>query len=278
MEVQYQLSSIFVERKDGTIYDLDSLGFKVLTFDPPSINWVHSYQQQGKYGTTLIDTKVDALTIPLSLVITASDVYDLELQRLELKKIFDSSETFYVYTERMPHLRWEVVADSFQFPQTSNFWRATASINLVCPSGFAESKATTLDVLSYDVDKWGLGMNIPHGTNLRYTFKNERSFRVYNASNIDLLADDKPVQIIFKGNVANKLTITNKTTGQIFEFSRPLDTGNTLILDGLIPIEDDMQMYYASNHGFIDFKKGWNEISVAGASDFTISFKTRFYY
>lgn len=278
MEVQYQLSSIFVERKDGTIYDLDSLGFKVLTFDPPSTNWVHSYQQQGQYGTTLIDTKADALTIPLSLVITAHDVYDLELQRLELKKILDSSESFYVYSDRIPHLRWEVVADSFQFPQTSNFWRATASINLVCPSGFAESRATTLDILSYDVDKWGLGMNIPHGTNLRYTFKNERSFRVYNASNIDLLADDKPVQIIFKGNVSNKLTITNKTTGQTFEFSRSLNTGNTLILDGLIPIEDDMQMYYASNHGFIDFKKGWNEISVAGASDFTISFKTRFYY
>lgn len=278
MEVRYQLSSIFVERKDGTIYDLDSLGFKVLAFDPPSTNWVHSYQQQGRYGTTLIDTKADALTIPLSLVITASDVYDLELQRLELKKIFDSSETFYVYTERMPHLRWEVVADSFQFPQTSNFWRATASINLVCPSGFAESRATTLDILSYDADKWGLGMNIPHGINLRYTFKNERSFRVYNASNIDLLADDKPVQIIFKGNVANKLTITNKTTGQAFEFSRSLDTGNTLILDGLIPIEDDMQMYYASNHGYIDLKKGWNEFEISGATDFTVSFNTRFYY
>lgn len=278
MEVQYQLSSIFVERKEGTIYDLDALGFKVLTFDPPSTNWTHTYQQQGRYGTTLIDTKADALTIPLSLVITASDVYDLELQRLELKKIFDSSETFYVYTERMPYLRWEVVADSFQFPQTSNFWRATASINLVCPSGFAESKATTLDVLSYDVDKWGLGMNIPHGTDLRYTFKNERSFRVYNASNIDLLADDKPVQIIFKGNVANKLTITNKTTGQTFEFSRSLDTGNTLILDGLIPIEDDQQMYYASNHGYIDFKKGWNEFKIDGATDFTVSFNMRFYY
>ena len=272
------MSSIFVERKDGTIYDLDSLGFKVLTFDPPSTNWTHTYQQQGRYGTTLIDTKADSLTIPLSLVITASDVYDLELQRLELKKIFDSSETFYVYTERMPYLRWEVVADSFQFPQTSNFWRATASINLVCPSGFAESKATTLDVLSYDVDKWGLGMNMPHGTDLRYTFKNERSFRVYNASNIDLLADDKPVQIIFKGNVANKLTITNKTTEQTFEFSRSLDTGNTLILDGLIPIEDDQQMYYASNHGYIDFKKGWNEFEIDGATDFTVSFNTRFYY
>lgn len=278
MEVQYQLSSIFVERKDGTIYDLDALGFKVLTFDPPATNWTHTYQQQGRYGTTLVDTKADSLSIPLSLVITAHDVYDLELQRLELKRIFDSSETFYVYSDRIPYLRWEVVADSFQFPQTSNFWRATASINLVCPNGFAESRATTLDALVYDTEKWGLGMNIPHGVDLRYTFKNETDFRVYNASNIDLLADDKPVQIIFKGNVANKLTITNKTTGQIFEFSRPLDTGNTLILDGLIPIEDDMQMYYASNHGFIDFKKGWNEISVAGASDFTISFKTRFYY
>lgn len=278
MEVQYQLSSIFVERKDGTIYDLDALGFKVLTFDPPATNWTHTYQQQGRYGTTLVDTKADSLSIPLSLVITAHDVYDLELQRLELKRILDSSETFYVYSDRIPYLRWEVVADSFQFPQTSNFWRATASINLVCPSGFAESKATTLDVLSYDVDKWGLGMNIPHGTDLRYTFKNERSFRVYNASNIDLLADDKPVQIIFKGNVANKLTITNKTTGQTFEFSRSLDTGNTLILDGLIPIEDDQQMYYASNHGYIDFKKGWNEFEIDGATDFTVSFNTRFYY
>ncbi|ASD50635.1 MAG TPA: phage tail family protein [Lactobacillus sp.] len=272
------MSSIFVERKDGTIYDLDALGFKVLTFDPPATNWTHTYQQQGRYGTTLVDTKADSLSIPLSLVITAHDVYDLELQRLELKRILDSSETFYVYSDRIPYLRWEVVADSFQFPQTSNFWRATASINLVCPTGFAESRATTLDSLTYGTDLWGMGMNLPNGQDLRYTFQNERTCNVYNASNIDLLADDKPVQIIFNGNVANKLTIANYTTGQVFEYTRPLTTANTLILNGLIPIEDDAQMYYASNHSYIDFKKGWNKIGIDGATDFKISFKTRFYY
>ena len=87
-----------------------------------------------------------------------------------------------------------------------------------------------------------------------------------------------PYFSIFKGDVANKLTITNKTTDQKINYSRALTSNDTLIIDGLIPIENDQQMYYASDHGYIDFKKGWNDIQITGATNFTVSFDTKFYY
>lgn len=266
------MSSIFVERLNGTVYDLDKLGFVVQTFDPPATNYAHTIQQIGLQGATLVGTTVGSLTIPLTLIIKANDINDLELQRLKLKNIFDSSEMFYVYSDRIPYLRWKVVAESFNFPQTGNFWRATATINLTCPDGYAESRGTTLNPSDY-----GWGMNIP-SQKLDYVFQNQNDISVYNASNIDLLADEHPVKIIFNGNVANKLTITNQTTSQTFEYNRSLNKNTTLTIDGLIPIENNSQMYYACNHAYIDFKRGWNKIQISGASDFTIKFDTRFYY
>lgn len=266
------MSSIFIERLNGTIYDLDNLGFVVQTFDPPSTNYNHTIQQIGLQGETLVGTTVGSLTIPLSLIIKANSVNDLELQRLKLKNIFDSSEMFYVYSDRIPYLRWKVVAESFSFPQTSNFWQATATINLICPDGYAESQGTTLNPSNY-----GWGMNVP-SQRLDYIFDNQTNINVYNAGNIDLKADEHPVKIIFNGDVSQKLTIKNKTTNQTFEYNRSLSKDKTLIIDGLIPIENDSQMYYASNHAYIDFKRGWNNLQIEGATNFTIKFDTKFYY
>lgn len=76
------MSSIFVKRLDGTEYDLDKLGFRVITFEPPGINYTHTYVQQSKIGQVLTDAVIDKMTIPLTLMIQAEDTVDLELKGL----------------------------------------------------------------------------------------------------------------------------------------------------------------------------------------------------
>ena len=277
--MQYRLSSIFVKRLDGTEYDLDKLGFRVITFEPPGVNYAHTYVQQSKVGQVLTDVVIDKMTIPLTLMIQAEDTIDLELKRLDLKRIFNSDEPFYVYTNRIPYLRWKCVVDgTISYPQIENFWQATATINLSCPLGLAETVATTADSdFSYESGKWGLGLNIPHGVDLKYVF-NSSPCRVYNASNIDLKADELPVEITFNGNVKDTLTIINNTTNQVFKLSGSYTKLDTIVIDGIVPTVNGTEQYSKTNHAYLDFVRGWNDLSVSGATDYTIKFNTRFYY
>jgi hypothetical protein len=271
-------STILIERQDGTIYNLGKMGFGVVSFNPPSANWQHTWQQVGKYHASLTNSEVQQTTIPLVLDAFATDNYDMELQRLMLRQIFMSDEYFYVISMRTPYLRWKCVAEAFDITQLDNYHKLkSVSISLLCIDGFAESTATTQTPFTYDAESWGIGENLPNGTDLDYTFTTP-SFKVYNASIIPLRAEEHPVTIAFSGVVASSLSIENVTTGQTFTLSRALTASDSLILKGLVPIVNGSQDYGASNHAYLDLAVGWNEFKITGASNFTISFDTHFYY
>ena len=273
-------SSIIVQRLDGTIYDLGKMGFRVISFDPPSPNWQHTFQQVGKYGADLVNSEVQQTTIPIVLDGIATDNWDLELQRLSLRNIFTSDEPFYVISMRTPYLRYKVVADTFSINQLNSYHKLkSVTINLLCADGYAESTATTLTPFTYEAESWGIGMNLPNGIDLNYVFS-VPSFKVYNASIIPLTAEERPVSIIFKGVAPNGVKITNNTTGQSINVYKALTANDTLIWKGLVPVLNGSQIYGngLSDHGYLDLAKGWNDIVVSGATNFTISFETRFYY
>ncbi|ETA75098.1 phage tail domain-containing protein [Ligilactobacillus equi] len=273
------MSSVFITRSEGIVYDLDELGYKVKKFDFPSTNYSYSMQQEGTFGNKIVNTSAGELTLTLTLKVVATDNYDFELKRFELNRIFSSYDYFWISSVRFPYLQWKVKASPFTMEQVDNAPYTDVSISLVCDEGFAESVGTTADDdFTFSAGKWGLANYLPNGEGLKYIFVNQNKFKVYNASVIPLRADERPVDIIFNGNVKNKLTIKNNTTNQSVSYNRSLSKDKTLTIHGLVPIEDNQQMYYASDHGFIDFTVGWNELEVVGASDFTIKFRTKFYY
>ena len=279
MPTKYQ-GEIIIQRRDGTTYDLEKEGIKVINFDPPSANFQHTYNQVGKYGAELVDTQVQQMSIPLTFDVIARDNYDYELQRLKVLRIFSNTEPFYVINMRTPFMRWKVVADSFTYPRLGNFWKAkNVAVNLVCYDGFAESTATTLDPFTFDGGTYGIGMGIPLDSS-GYQFSNQNKFTILNPSIIPLLANERPVQVIFKGDAPNGLTIKNNTTGQEFKYLSSLTAGDEFKLIGLVPIVNGVQRLGngLSNREFLDYAIGNNDIEIVGSSNFTIQFITRFYY
>ncbi|MDM7641102.1 phage tail domain-containing protein [Leuconostoc citreum] len=279
MPTKYQ-GEIIIQRRDGTIYDLEKEGIKVINFDPPSANFQHTYNQIGKFGAELVDTQIQQMSIPLTFDVTARDNYDYELQRLKVLRIFSSTEPFYVINMRTPFLRWKVVADSFTYPRLGNFWKAkNVAINLVCYDGLAESTATTMDPFTFDGGTYGIGMGIPFDTP-KYSFTNQTKFNFLNPSIIPLLSNERPVTITFKGDAPNGLTIKNNTTGQSFTYFKSLSNTDEFKLIGLVPMVNGVQRLGngLSNREFVDYAIGNNEMEVVGATNFTIQFTTRFYY
>lgn len=266
------------QKLDGTVYDLDKMGFRVKKFDPPTTSYNYNYQQIGQYGAVLTDAQAQQLVIPLTINVLASDSNDLFLQRMKLNRLLQSREPFYVYDSAATHIRWKVYAESASVGRDNSFWRASnVTINLDCPDGYAESSFTT-----QQFDKQS-GKGIGWGSKLfshswQYTFTNQNDFTFFNAGIIPLTADEHPVTIYFNGDAPNGFTITNKTTGQSMKMSKGVAAKDNVVISGLIPTINDQQQYTSGDHNYLDFNPGENQIHIDGASNFTIKFDTRFYY
>lgn len=271
--------NIIVQRQDGTTYNLEQERIRVINFDAGSPNYQYTYNQLSKYYYKMSAMNVQQRVLSLTFDVTARDNADYELQRLKVMRIFDSSEPFYIINQRLPWLRWKVLAETFNFPRSDNYWKAkNVSVNLDAIDGYGETVATTADMFTFDDGNWGIGMGIPFDSQ-QYSFTNQSTFNIYNPSAIPLLANERPVVINFQGN-ASQLSIQNTTTGQEFTYNNALSSTDKLQLIGIVPVVNGQSMFGSgnSNRAFLDFAKGDNNIVVNGASNFTISFETRFYY
>ena len=273
-------TTILIQRRDGTTYDLGAEGIRVISFDPPSANYQHTYSQVNDIGAQLTGTQVQQKTIPLLFDVYAMDRYDYRLQEQKVKQIFSSIEPFYVINSETPYKRWKVVAEPFSYPKLGNSTKAkSVAVNLVCYEGYSESVATTQDEMTFSNGKFGIGMNFGFDQP-KYTFKNVSQFDFYNPSVIPLFAGRKPVQIEFVGNAPNGVTISNLTTGQSFTYYKSISKGDNLLIVGVMPIMNGIQRLGNgfSNRAYLDFATGHNLMRITGTTDYTIKFTTRFYY
>lgn len=274
-----QTDTLIIERLDGKLFELERMGIRVISFNPPGPNRQTKFESIGPHKTLLVESTVQQLTIPLSFNVEATDNYDYELQRLAVLDCFNSDEPFYIYTSRMPYLRWKVVAESFAYNRLRNFWLAeNVSINLVCAEGYAETTHTTLDNFTMTQSDWGLGLGIPLDKKLTYAYANEKEIEFYNPGAIPLLSEEHPVTIHFRGEVPTKLSIKNLQTNQVWELTHSLKTTDKLIISGMIPTVNDQLVFHKSNHSYLDFKRGTNTLEITGATTYSIAFDTRFYY
>lgn len=275
-EVRY-LASIIVQQTDGTSYDLDDCDFKVISFDPPNTAYNHSFQMIYTDRPTLTQTAINQATIPLVLMIRANDYEDYELQVMKIRKIFSSFKPFYVVNSRVPYIRYKVVAQSFDIERLSNFYFSqNLTINLDMIDGCGETVGLTTDnTFVNDLNSWGFGENIP-STPLTYKFS-DSTFSFWNLGNFPLKADSRPVMIRFNGN-ANNLAIINHTTGQEWQLNQSISSDKELLISGMKPVYDGNNVFSSTNHAYLDFETGENKIEIQNASDFNITFETRFYF
>lgn len=271
------MSTIMIKHLDGKVFDLDALGFRVVSYNPPTATVTYTYQQIGNYGTTLTGAQTAQLTIPLVVVIKARDMNDYRMQLIKLHSIFYTDEYFYVYDSKMPYLRYKVRAQQISPTQNGNFWQSNnVTINLDCPSGYAESTYTSLE-MAKDHSLMGFGVNLPVEQDFQAQFSTS-DFTFANIGLIPLQADERPVTIAFNGSVNNALTITNQTTNQSLKITHQLIPSDNLVIVGFMPTVNGTPIYGDSDHGYIDFARGDNQIHIDGATSFTINFDTRFYY
>ncbi|MED3716029.1 phage tail family protein [Geobacillus thermodenitrificans] len=267
---------MIIERLNGTIIDTEQYGIKLLThsISSPSPR-VITEEIEGRDGYIELGTTFDGRKIRASFFMHAVDRHDFPLLRNEVFRIFSTKELFYFH-EPDQKRRWLVRANGFEIekypPRIGTF-----EIEFSSPSPYAESIGTTLDPFTFDAELWQIGQGLTGEDDMVYTHS-ASNFKIYNAGDVTIDPRVLPLKITFTGASTN-LTITNKTTGDTWQYTGTTTANDTITLDGIRSLKNGLSIFGNTNRKLITIAPGWNNFTITGANgSFTISFDFRFYY
>jgi len=241
----------------------------------PSTNY---QQQEGLDGQSDGYTVYGPKTAKASFYLKAANTQEYQLLTREVWNFFYSREAYYISSSDMLGIRYLVHPKPMEFTRL-NPYAATFDIEFEVFKGYGESWATTLNDFTYEEEKWQIGMNLPLSEDLNYVISNQRSFKVYNASDITinpLLRHDLTIAI---SGVGSYVKLVNKSTNDIFQYNKPLKQGDILVLTGIYPYLNNKHCGRDTNHGVITLSPLiFNEFELTGLSYSKISFDFPFLY
>lgn len=294
-----------IEKMDGTRYNLADYGVPLLKVAPIDIVY-NSENIKGRPGRNRTERSHGVAKLQLTMLLQAQDVTDTEMLTDELADIFDDDEDFYIYQQLMTksygfelpgessfttaldnvewtplmYKRWKVERinnDAIEW----NGLRGKRVIELETSDlPYAETPFTTMQMLGkqWNIDQlaWGLGLDWDENPP-KFTF-NANSFTVVNHGNVPINPRWMPLRITLRGNFASGVTITNQTTGEIFNYRSGLAASDVLVLDGINYTKNGMSVTGQTNKKLITLKKGINQFSVTGGTVSSIIFDFPFYF
>lgn len=267
---------IFIETLEGVRYDLTSIGLIPLNFVIDSPSPLHNtVTVEGRNGYLDLGTTFDGRTMKVKFLLKGLDIHDYYLLLDEIFKLFDARTTFYLINKYEPKKRWKVKTASTYTPERLAPSDASIEIEFISSSPFSESYGTTLNPFTFDSELWQVGQGVI-SKDLKYAH-NTTSFRIYNGSDIEIDPREIPILIRYQGSSTN-LAIKNETTGDEWRYNGSSGVNDTIELDGVRSLKNNLTIFGQTNRKLITLAKGWNDFTLTGVSgSFLISFDFRFY-
>lgn len=152
---------------------------------------------------------------------------------------------------------------------------STFSIQFEIPSGYKYSRVRS-DVI--DVDHTSFGMNFKLTDTPVYK-QTATKFKIYNPSDIAIdpyyQRHDLILLIKFSGS---SYQVTNQTNGTSYKYNKAIISSDELILNGVATTLNGTPASQNSDFGYIKLEKGWNDITVSGATSHETTFSFPFIY
>lgn len=240
----------------------------------PAFN--NSYQDNPtRDGSRLTRVNFGKLTFTANFLLTSRDYYDQKLLRHEIYQLFGD--------RNLVRIRTDIDMSKIMFARPSPFDikfidngndDSLFSIQFEIPSGYKyslmRSDAINLDSISF-------GMNFDT-ENIAYTHS-ENNFRIFNPSDITIdpyyQRHDLMLLINFEGNSYKILNITNGTS---FQYNEKAQKSDNIVLNGISTILNGAPASQKTDFGYIKLEKGWNDITVSGATSHKTTFSFPFIF
>lgn len=245
---------IYLETLEGKQFDLSQCGLRPLKLEIDSLSPRNEIELiEGQHGHIDIETTYDARTMRVFFLLEASDKVEFLKLRNEIYRLFNGKTYFYLIETRLPDRQWKVRSVSKFIPDKANAITAIFTVELVSATPFSES------------------VNL-----VEYKYSNNFSFNNIGDESIDLRTQNE-TEIEFKG-VSNGLSIRNKTTGDIWSYKGTITANDIVLLKGIRSTINGQSIFGQTNKKIITFAPGWNDFGILGATDFTLTIRTRFYF
>ena len=232
----------------------------------------------GTNGKRLSNSAFDAFPITLSFDIRSREqsMFDLVLQKTELRELFTREPEFYLIYSKEPGKKYRVVYDSIDDERKGAIY-TRYTVNLGAIRGYSESIATTLTDFNLE-EEWQFSQGLV-AEDYKYTHQTSH-FIIYNAGSFEIDPREHYLRIALEGESEGNVTIFNKTTGDRFIYYPSLSTnlGQTLVLDGVYPKLNGVSCGIDTNHGLITLAEGVNEIEIQNITRVKSFWDFRFLY
>lgn len=273
-----------ITKLTGESTKLSDIGIKLLDFKVSSVG-KRLYQEalEGRPGAINLGFDFESRDIELKVMFKAVDEIDFPLLRDEIFYWLTEGE-FYIQEGRAGDFligkRYLVnVADTFSFDQT--YLVGETSIDLETVNlPFAESSFTTTTPFTFDAEAWQIGQGLLSDDEPMTYVNNTTSFRIYNAGNVAVNPRYMPLKITLKNLVGTQARIRNTTTGTSLTINTTLQAGDTVKIDGLRVLKNELSILRDTDKGLITLKPGWNQfyIDYLTNTNPNSEFDFRYYY
>lgn len=260
---------------NGNKINMESIGLFGLKLRIPGPSYTTIKETLDDGSIIILDKQLNPRQLVAEFMSKGIDYKDSLLLRDDLFRLLGNGEEMYVGESNLSGKRWRVHFEDWE-PERVSRRVFKVDIPLFCSIGLSESVGTSLDELTFDIEKWQTGQGL-ETEEPKYVHQTS-SFKIFNAGDVPVDPRKRDLKIIFKGASTN-LKITNNTTGEVWQFTGPSTVNDTIILDGVRSLKNGASIFGQTNKKLISLLPGWNDFTVSGASgSFLITFDFRFYY
>lgn len=288
--------------KGGLTKRLSDIGITAKDFIVSSIEVeADNDKMDGRDGYLDLGASYGERTIVVPFYFEATDLLDVALVRDELFRLVLDKKPFFIQEMRRKELKGYTFTKPSEAPadpvddhdlfkkrylvRLVNRFEIEQSLNtgegelvfVTVGRPFAESVGTTLDPLTFPVEKWQVGQGLTL-EEPKYSH-NTATFRIYNAGDVTVDPRDMPLEIIYRGKSSN-LQIANNTTGDVWKYNGTTSDVQNISIKGVRSLINNQQSIFKdTNKKLITLAPGWNDFTLTGTiGTFLISFEHKFYY
>lgn len=216
----------------------------------------------GTDGVLMGPTTFGPFNLILNFSFKGLDTKDLKLYKQKLRNILYQREPYYVWHSDMPGKKYAVYCDSNDNENLTNSF-ATFAVTFVVFKGYSESLKDT-DEFSLSSGDWQFEGGLLTDDEIKYKHDTTR-FKIYNGSSdvINPLLRHR-FKLLVNIDAPKGFKITNKTTGDVFEYKKAIKSNQQLTINGVHPFINNQRVGVDTNWQWLTLNEGFNNIEITG--------------
>ena len=256
---------MFDDNSTTLLTDIEGLTFLDAREDDVELK-VNSVEVQGTDGVMLGPTSFGPFKLILRLFYRGVDIKDYKLIKQKLRGMLFKRTPFYIVHSDIPAKKYAVYCEDNAITDVGH-QNGEFEITFTVYKGYSESLYDT-DQFSLMSDNWQFESGLLPDSTTAYSHKRAK-FEILNGSNDTINPRMRHrLKIIIRINAPNGFELVNRTTGDIFKYTKEITTSTPLTIEGGYPFlhvnMSKIRCGRSTNHGIITLAPGINKFEIWG--------------